>query len=109
MNAGSLQQLDLVFTALADPNRRAVLERLARSGEGSASTLAHGMPISRQAVLKHLVVLDRAALVGSRKLGREVLYSARPDELLRTASALEQIATSWDDKLAALKEVAEQK
>lgn len=108
MIAGTLQQLDLVFTALADPNRRAILERLALAGEGSASTLSRGMPITRQAVVKHLGVLDRAALVGCRKEGREVLYSARPGQLVLTARALEVIAASWDDKLLALKKIAEE-
>jgi DNA-binding transcriptional ArsR family regulator len=104
---GSLNQLDAVFLALADPNRRAVLERLALAGERSATTLAEGMPISRQAVIKHLNQLDRAQLVQSRRAGREVLYAARPDQLIKTAGALEEIASGWGRRLDALKRIAE--
>ena len=67
-----------VLAALADPTRWQVLSLLAERGEGSATTLAGEMPVSRVAVLKHLAVLDRAGLVTSRRAGREVLYTVRP-------------------------------
>lgn len=105
---GSLDQFEEVFVALADPSRRAVLERLARDGEGTATTLSAELPISRQAIAKHLAQLDRAKLVESRREGREVLYSVRPDRLAATAEALETIAHSWDRALAALKRIAEE-
>ena len=107
MIAGSLEQYGSVFIALADPNRRAVLERLARSGEESASSIAQAMPISRQAVIKHLAQLDRADLVRSRRRGKEVLFAVHPESLIRTANALEQIAVGWDRRLLALKQIAE--
>ena len=92
-----------VFVALADPSRRLILERLAEVGPQSASTLATDMPISRQAVLKHLVNLSDAELVGSRRAGREVLFVARPARLRVTAEMLEQIGDVWSVKLQNLK------
>ena len=105
---GTLDEFDDVFAALADPSRRSVLERLAQAGEGTATTIAAGLPISRQAVVKHLARLDRARLVQSRRSGREVRYSVQPERLLSTAQAIEEIAAGWDRTLAELKRVAEE-
>lgn len=95
-----------VFAALADPNRRTVLERVA-AGEATATEIARGLPISRQAVLKHLVLLDRAGLVTARRAGREVRYRLLPGRLAATAHGLDAIAAGWDDALAAVKRAAE--
>lgn len=103
----TLDQFDAVFTALADPHRRTVLHRLALEGEGTATTIARGLPISRQAVVKHLAQLERAQLVLARRSGREVRYSARPNRLAATAEGLEAIAAGWDRSLLALKRIAE--
>lgn len=96
-----------VFNALGDPTRWQVLATLAERGEGSASTLARELPVSRPAVIKHLRVLDRAGLVGSRKVGREVLYSPRSERLKATARRMSDLATAWDTRLEALKRLAE--
>jgi DNA-binding transcriptional ArsR family regulator len=96
-----------VFSALGDPTRWQVLIMLAERGEGSASALARDLPVSRPAIVKHLAVLDRAGLVGSRKLGREVLYSPRSERLQLTALRMAELATAWDTRLAALKKLAE--
>jgi DNA-binding transcriptional ArsR family regulator len=104
---GALDEFGDVFAALADPSRRLVLERLAAAGEGTATTLAGELPISRQAVVKHLAQLDRARLVASRRQGREMRYSIRPDRLAAAAERLEAIAASWDSTLAILKQIAE--
>ena len=96
-----------VFSALADPNRRTVLERLALAGESTATVLSEGLPISRQAVVKHLAHLDRARLVQARRNGREMRYSVRPGRLAATAQQLEALASDWDRTLAALMRVAE--
>ena len=96
-----------VFVALADPSRRLILERLAIAGPQSASTLATDMPISRQAVLKHLANLADAELVGSQRAGREVLFIARPARLRVTADVLEQIGDVWSSKLQNLKAAIE--
>jgi DNA-binding transcriptional ArsR family regulator len=96
-----------VFGALADPTRWHVLSLLAESGGGSATSLAAKLPVSRPAVVKHLAVLDRARLVASRRQGREVLYSVRPERLDSTARWMAEIASEWDARLAAIKEIAE--
>lgn len=104
----SLDDYGDVFAALADPNRRIVLEQLALNGEGTATTLARGLPISRQAVVKHLVRLNHARLVQSRRIGRDVRYSVRPEQLASAAKGIEAIAADWDRTLDALKRLAEQ-
>jgi len=97
-----------VFAALADPTRRRVLDLLAARGEGSASSLAASMPVSRPAVVKHLGILDRAGLVESRRRGREVLFSVRPEPLDAAARWMASVAAEWDARLAALKRLAEE-
>jgi len=105
--SATLDELDLVFSALADASRRDILERLVQNGEGTATSLAGDLPISRQAVVKHLNQLDRAMLVTSRKVGREVRYQPYPERLSSTARQIEAIATDWDHTLAMLKRIAE--
>jgi DNA-binding transcriptional ArsR family regulator len=97
-----------LFAALSDPTRRQVLDLLAARGEGSASGLAADMPVSRPAVIKHLAVLDRAGLVESRRQGREVLFSVRPEPLESAARWMAAVAAEWDARLAALKRLAEE-
>jgi DNA-binding transcriptional ArsR family regulator len=96
-----------VFVALADPTRRQVLDLLATHGEGTATTLAAQLPVSRPAVIKHLAVLDRAGLVESRRHGREVRFAVRPERLQATASWLSRLAADWDSRLRAIKQLAE--
>jgi DNA-binding transcriptional ArsR family regulator len=96
-----------IFAALADPTRWRVLTLLAERGEATATTLAGDLPVSRVAVLKHLGVLDRAGLVQSRRQGREVRYTVRPEPLTATARQLDAIAGEWDARLAAIKRLAE--
>ena len=99
---------DEVLTALADPTRRRVLTLLAERGEATATTLAGDLPVSRVAVVKHLAVLDRAGLVESRRRGREVRYTVRPERLDATARDLADLAAAWDARLAAIKRMAEE-
>jgi DNA-binding transcriptional ArsR family regulator len=96
-----------VFAALADPTRWRVLSLLAERGEGTATSLAGELPVSRVAVVKHLAVLDRAGLVEARRQGREVRYTVRPERLDATARWLSGIAADWDARLAAIKRLAE--
>lgn len=98
---------DELWAAIADPSRRRVLDLLVQRGEASASSLAGQVPFSRQAVSKHLVVLEHAGLISRRKLGREVLYqvvAARLDEATR---AMADVATQWDQRLYSIKRLAE--
>jgi len=106
-SAGEAAEADEVFVALADPTRRRLLDVLAARGEASATTLAAALPVSRQAVVKHLAVLDRAGLVRGARRGREVRYTVRPDRLDAAAGWLVGLAAEWDARLAAIKRLAE--
>ena len=97
-----------VFAALADPTRWRLLGTLAQQGEGTATTLAAELPVSRPAVIKHLVVLDRAGLVTRQRAGREVRYRVEPARLDATARQIAALAVAWDRRLAALKALAEE-
>lgn len=99
--------VDEVLAALADPTRRRVLDAVAARGEATATTVAAGLPVSRQAVAKHLAVLDRAGLIGGRRHGREMRYSVRPEQLNFTARWMSEIAAEWDARLARIKRLAE--
>jgi len=98
---------DELWSAIGDPSRRRVLDLLVRRGEASASWLAGQVPFSRQAVSKHLVVLEQAGLISRRKQGREVLYRVNTDRLDQATRAMAQLAAQWDRRLAAIKRLAE--
>jgi DNA-binding transcriptional ArsR family regulator len=84
-----------VLVALADPTRRRLLEVLVEVGRASATALAVQLPVSRQAVVKHLHVLEAAGLVGAVRAGREVIYAARPAPLDASASWLAELSATW--------------
>ena len=98
---------DELWSAIGDPSRRHVLDLLVSNGEVSASWLAGRVPFTRQAVSKHLVVLERAGLVSRRKQGREVLYQVQADRLDQATRAMAQLAAQWDRRLAIIKRLAE--
>jgi DNA-binding transcriptional ArsR family regulator len=104
---GPTEAVDSVFVALADPTRRQLLALLAAQGEATATTLAARFPISRQAVVKHLAVLDAAGLVSGSRVGREVRYAVRPAALNATAQWMAALASDWDRRLANIKRIAE--
>lgn len=89
--------VDSVFAALADPTRRALLERLAK-GQTSASQLAKELPITRQAIAKHMQILKQAGLVSPHKVGKQLCFSVEPAQLAATGRwmqrAAERFATS---------------
>ncbi|MCF2527032.1 ArsR/SmtB family transcription factor [Yinghuangia soli] len=95
------------MAALADPTRRQLLDLLAADGEATATQLAERLPVSRQAVVKHLAVLDAAGLVTGGRVGREVRYAVRPAALDSTARWMSALAADWDRRLAGLKRRAE--
>jgi DNA-binding transcriptional ArsR family regulator len=105
---GTGEAVDGVLVALADPMRRRLLDLLAAQGEATATMLAERLPVSRQAVVKHLAVLDAAGLVSSRRVGREVRYAVRPAALDGTARWMAALAADWDRRLATIKRIAEQ-
>ncbi|WUW56393.1 metalloregulator ArsR/SmtB family transcription factor [Streptomyces sp. NBC_01456] len=96
-----------VFSALADPTRRRILDALAAHGEATATVLAAELPVSRQAVVKHLGVLDRAGLVAGHREGREARYRVIPERLGVTARWMDRVAAAWDSRLSAIKRLAE--
>src|SRR6202034_248372 len=98
---------DELWSAIAAPSRRRVLDLLVSNGDVSASWLAGHVPFSRQAVAKHLAVLERARLVSRRKHGREVLYQVEADRLDQATRAMADLAAQWDRRLAAIKRLAE--
>ena len=106
--AGMTAQVDdELWSAIGDPSRRRVLDLLVSNGEVSASWLAGHVPFSRQAVSKHLVVLEQAGLVSRRKQGREVLYQVEAGRLDQATRAMADLAAQWDRRLAAIKRLAE--
>ena len=90
-----------VFAALGDPVR---LKLLARIGDGGSITqLATGLPITRQAVTRHLRVLEHAKLIEARRCGREMRFVARPARLRQAKGWLDDVARQWDGSLGRLK------
>ncbi|HEY9287893.1 MAG TPA: metalloregulator ArsR/SmtB family transcription factor [Candidatus Dormibacteraeota bacterium] len=98
---------EALLEAVADTSRRRVLELILAQGEVTPTALAAELPFTRQAVAKHLAVLDRAGLVESSRHGREVRYSVRPEHVDRAARAMAKVAARWDSRLAAIKRMAE--
>jgi DNA-binding transcriptional ArsR family regulator len=98
---------DELWSAIADPSRRHVLDLLVSNGAVSASWLAGRVPFSRQAVSKHLAVLEAAGLVSRRKQGREVLYQIEADRLDQATRAMAELAAQWDRRLGTIKRLAE--
>lgn len=96
-----------VFAALADPTRRRILDLLAAKGAGTATTLGAALPVSRQAVVRHLAVLESAELVEGQRSGREMRYVVRPAQLDQAARAMVRLAADWDGRLRAIKRLAE--
>ena len=95
-----------LFSALGDDTRLAVLARL---GEGSLSIarLTDGQPLSRQALTKHLLALERAGLVCHERVGRETLWSLRRQRLDEARAYLERMSRQWDARLDRLKSTLE--
>jgi len=92
---------DHVFTALGDPTRREILESLARRGSCTATELASDMPITRQAVAKHLTHLHRAHLVAPQRRGRETHYHLTPKPLATVIDWLEEVCARSEREQAA--------
>jgi DNA-binding transcriptional ArsR family regulator len=92
-----------VFGALSDPTRRALLQAIAAAPEATATELASALPISRQAVLKHLTALADAGLVDRSRSGREVRYRVTPAPLSDAVSWMADVGWEWDARLAALR------
>ena len=99
---------DDLWEAMADPTRRKLLDLLVARGQATATTLTADMPVSRQAISKHLVILQRVGLIDSHRQGREVRYEVREQRLAEATGALAEVAKRWDRRLRAIKQLAEQ-
>lgn len=91
-----------MFGALSDPRRRALLAEIAQHPQATATELAADLPISRQAVLKHLNALADAGLLHRQRSGREVRYRVTPEPLSDAVSWMAAVGAQWDDRLASL-------
>ncbi|MBV9599659.1 MAG: winged helix-turn-helix transcriptional regulator [Chloroflexi bacterium] len=102
----TIESVDSTLSALADGTRRQIIARLA-SGPQPAGRLAHGLPMSRPAVSKHLRVLREAGLIESHKIGRQQLYRLAPGGFLQLQAALDEVGRFWASALDEFKQFAE--
>lgn len=98
---------DDLWSAVGDPTRRRMLDLLLVDGDGTATSLSRQMSVTRQAVAKHLVVLDRAGLVRSAAAGRERRYRVDDAQLARAVAQLTEVGAVWDARLRRIKDMAE--
>jgi DNA-binding transcriptional ArsR family regulator len=92
-----------VFAALGDPTRREILQVVSARGDATATELAAQLPVTRQAVAKHLNVLAGAGLVRPRRAGRETRYAPTPEPLGDAIAWMADLGAQWDARLARLK------
>jgi DNA-binding transcriptional ArsR family regulator len=93
-----------VFAALADPSRRQLVEHLAQRETATLTELAATLPVTRQAVSKHLAALGEAGLVESSRAGRNTRYRLTPGALGEAISWVERVGGEWDERLRALRD-----
>jgi predicted transcriptional regulator len=98
---------DDLWSAIGDPTRRRLVDLLLVEGEATATALSDHLPVTRQAVAKHLAVLDRVGLVQGTPVGRERRYCVDPAQLARAVAQLAAVEASWDGRLRRIKEIAE--
>ena len=98
---------DELWAAIAEPSRRRLLDALLLNPGSSASALARELPLTRQAIAKHLTVLEQSGLVTNTKVGREVQYNVDPERMHAASRILQDAGSSWDQRLSAIKQIAE--
>lgn len=98
---------DDLWSAVGDPTRRRLLDLLLADGPGSATSLSEALPVTRQAVAKHLIVLDRVGLVHAASEGREKRYRVDEAQLARAVAQLSAVGSTWDARLRRIKDIAE--
>jgi ArsR family transcriptional regulator, cadmium/lead-responsive transcriptional repressor len=98
---------DDLWSAIGDPTRRRMLDLLLANGDGTATTLSEQLPVTRQAVAKHLGVLDRVGLVHVAPVGREMRYRVDDVQLARALAQLSAVGATWDARLRRIKRIAE--
>ena len=99
---------DDLWSAIGDPTRRRMLDLLLGEGGGTATSLSERLPVTRQAVAKHLVVLDRVGLVHATTAGRERQFRVDEAQLSRAVAQLTDVGAAWDARLQWIKRIAEQ-
>jgi ArsR family transcriptional regulator, cadmium/lead-responsive transcriptional repressor len=108
VNVGmSVEVDDDLWSAVGDPTRRRLLDRLLVEGAGTATSLSEHLPVTRQAVTKHLVVLDRVGLVHGTAAGREKQYRVDERQLARAVAQLADVGATWDRRLQRIRRIAE--
>ena len=107
--APAAAELDAIFGALADPVRRTLVEELTAAPHGTPTSLAAGLPITRQAVAKHLAALAAAGIVSGTRTGREVRYEVTPEPLTAALRWITAVGADWDDRLARLASLIEER
>lgn len=98
---------DDLWSAIGDPTRRRMLDRLLADGDGTATSLSEHLPVTRQAIAKHLRLLDRAGLVHAAPVGREMRYRIDDAQFARAVAQLSAVGTAWDARLLRIKRIAE--
>lgn len=98
---------DDLWSAIGDPTRRRMLDLLLSEDGGTATSLSERLPVTRQAVAKHLVVLDRVGLVHATAIGREKQFRVDPAQLARAVAQLADVGAAWDARLHRIKRIAE--
>lgn len=98
---------DDLWSAVGDPTRRRMLDQLLLDGGGTATSLSDHLPVTRQAVSKHLDVLGRAGLVHATAVGRERRYRVDDAQLARAVAQLSAVGATWDARLRRIKTIAE--
>jgi ArsR family transcriptional regulator, cadmium/lead-responsive transcriptional repressor len=98
---------DDLWSAVGDPTRRRMLDLLLADGHGTATSLSGQLPVTRQAIAKHLGVLDRVGLVHATPAGRERRYRVDEAQLARAVAQLSSVGTAWDARLRRIRRIAE--
>ena len=98
---------DALWSAVGDPTRRRMLDLLLADGHGTATSLSERLPVTRQAVAKHLAVLDRVGLVHGAATGRERRYWVDDAQLARASEQLASVVSDWDGRLRRIARIAE--
>jgi DNA-binding transcriptional ArsR family regulator len=98
---------DDLWSAVGDPTRRRMIDLLLADGSGTATALSERLPVTRQAVAKHLAVLDRVGLVHAGTSGRERRYRVDERQLARAVAQLNAVGSAWDSRLERIKRIAE--
>ena len=106
--AAALRARAAVFAALGDETRLGLLARLTNGEPQSISRLTSGTRLTRQAVTKHLRVLEGAGVVHSVKTGRESRFALEPKTIIDAQTYLDQVSRQWDNALAQLKALVEE-